>query len=43
MTHDEIRRAFSGPIASVRTPFTRRGDIDFPGLRRIVDFDVLSF
>jgi dihydrodipicolinate synthase/N-acetylneuraminate lyase len=35
---DEIRGALTGPVASVSTPFTRDGDIDFAALRAMVDF-----
>lgn len=35
---DEFRHALSGPIASVSTPFTRDGHIDYDGLRKFVDF-----
>lgn len=34
----EIRAALSGPWPSIRTPFTRQGDIDFDGVRNYVDF-----
>ncbi|MDB6127713.1 MAG: dihydrodipicolinate synthase [Verrucomicrobia bacterium] len=34
----EIRHALSGPIASVSTPFTKDGRIDFQGLGNFVDF-----
>ena len=36
----EVRAAFKGPSPSISTPFTRRGDIDFDGLRNLVDFMV---
>jgi 4-hydroxy-tetrahydrodipicolinate synthase len=35
-----IQQALSGPIASIRTPFSRDGSIDYESLRRIVDFDI---
>src|SRR5665213_1733554 len=35
---DEIRHALSGPIASVSTPFTKDGRIDFRGLGNFIDF-----
>lgn len=35
---DEIRHALSGPIASVSTPFTKDGRIDFRGLENFIDF-----
>jgi dihydrodipicolinate synthase/N-acetylneuraminate lyase len=37
MNREAIRERLRGPIPSVRTPFTREGAIDFPGLRRIVE------
>ncbi len=39
---DEIRHALSGPIASVSTPFTREGRIDFKGLRNFVDYVIAA-
>ncbi|MBN2308363.1 MAG: dihydrodipicolinate synthase family protein [Candidatus Hydrogenedentes bacterium] len=36
-SQEEIRAALTGPVASVRTPFTRDGAIDFAGLRRVID------
>jgi 4-hydroxy-tetrahydrodipicolinate synthase len=37
-----IRRAFQGPCPSVSTPFTRRGEIDFDGLRKLLDFMIAA-
>ncbi len=34
------REALTGPIASVRTPFSRDGGVDFDGLRSVIDFDI---
>ena len=34
----EIRHALSGPVASVNTPFTREGAIDYRSLQNFVDF-----
>jgi 4-hydroxy-tetrahydrodipicolinate synthase len=34
----EVRAALTGPIATVRTPFLRNGDIDHAGLARSVDW-----
>jgi 4-hydroxy-tetrahydrodipicolinate synthase len=34
----ELRDALSGPIPSLRTPFTKSGKIDFAGVRSQVDF-----
>ena len=36
----EVRKALSGPWASVRTPFTRRGEIDYRSLYRMIDFAI---
>jgi 4-hydroxy-tetrahydrodipicolinate synthase len=36
----EIRAALGGPWPSIRTPFTRQGEIDFDALRRHLDFMV---
>lgn len=36
----EIRASLSGPWPSLRTPFTRHGEIDWDGLRRNIDFVV---
>ncbi len=36
--HAEVRAALGGPWPSLRTPFTRDGDIDFEALRRMLDF-----
>ena len=41
-SHDEIREALTGPVPSIRTPFTRHGDVDFDGLRRILDFCIAA-
>lgn len=38
--NSEIQDALAGVVASVRTPFTRNGDIDFAGLRKYIDFIV---
>jgi 4-hydroxy-tetrahydrodipicolinate synthase len=37
---ERIQQGLSGPIASIRTPFRRDGEIDYESLRRIVDFDI---
>ncbi len=34
----ELREALTGPCPSVRTPFDRGGQIDWPGLRRQIDY-----
>ncbi|MDW7656962.1 MAG: dihydrodipicolinate synthase family protein [Bacillota bacterium] len=40
MTHEEVKAALSGPVASVSTPFMQDGSIDWRSLRRMVDFIV---
>lgn len=39
---DEVKARLSGPIATVRTPYDRRGDIDWEGLRACVEFDLAA-
>ncbi len=39
---EEARRAFTGPIASVCTPFREDGAIDYEGLRTFVDFVIAA-
>ena len=34
---EEVREKLTGPIASLTTPFTRDGEIDYPGLRKLID------
>ena len=36
----EIRNSLTGPVASIRTPFLRDGQVDYAGLRRYVDFSI---
>jgi len=33
-----VREALTGPVPSVSTPFSRDGDVDIDGLRRMIDF-----
>ena len=33
----EVREALTGPVASLSTPFTQDGDVDYAGLRKLVD------
>ena len=40
MTHEQIRKALSGPVPSVRMPFNKDGSIDYESLRGMVDFDI---
>ena len=42
MNAEEIQAALKGPIASVRTPFTRAGEIDYAALRRCLDFSLTA-
>ncbi len=37
ISRDEVREALTGPIASLTTPFTQDGKIDYVGLRRLID------
>lgn len=41
-TNAEVRAALTGPIPSIRTPFTRAGDIDERGLRNMIEFDIAA-
>ncbi len=36
-SREEVREKLTGPIASLTTPFTRDGEIDYPGLRKLID------
>jgi 4-hydroxy-tetrahydrodipicolinate synthase len=38
LSRDEIRYNLSGPVATVRTPFMKNGEVDYNGLRRYIDF-----
>jgi 4-hydroxy-tetrahydrodipicolinate synthase len=40
MDRDQIREALTGPITSIRTPFTRESEIDYEGLRSTLDFNI---
>lgn len=40
ITRDAARAALTGPVASLRVPFRRDGDLDIAGLRRAVAFDL---
>jgi 5-dehydro-4-deoxyglucarate dehydratase len=35
---EEVRPCLTGPVASVSTPFSRDGGVDFAGLRSFIDF-----
>ena len=39
-SRDDIRSALVGPVPSIRTPFTRHGEVDYDALRRMIDFDI---
>jgi dihydrodipicolinate synthase/N-acetylneuraminate lyase len=38
----EFRHALSGPIASISTPFTREGGIDYKGIKTIIDYVIAA-
>lgn len=40
ISREEVREALTGPIASVRTPFTKEGEIDYKGLANLIDFPI---
>ena len=40
LNREEVRHALTGPIMSLHTPFHRNGDIDYEGVRRIIDYTV---
>ena len=42
MKLDDAFKYLQGPIPSIRTPFKADGDIDFEGLRRLVDFCIAA-
>lgn len=39
---ERVKQYVSGPIASVSTPFTREGDIDYKALRNVVEFIIAA-
>ena len=42
MNREEIRKALAGPVPSISTPFKKDGEIDYDGLRNMVDFDIAA-
>jgi 4-hydroxy-tetrahydrodipicolinate synthase len=40
ISKEKVRQALSGPIMSLNTPFNSDGSIDYPGVRRIIDFTI---
>jgi len=40
ISRDEVRHALTGPIMSLTTPFLENGDIDFEGVRRILEYTI---
>ena len=40
MTPDDAKKILTGPIPTLRTPFTRDGEVDEESLRRMIDFDI---
>ena len=39
-TREAVRHALTGPIMSLSTPFLADGEIDYEGVRRIIDFTI---
>ena len=39
-SREEVRRALTGAVVSLHTPFRENGDIDYEGVRRIIDYTV---
>ena len=37
ISREEVRAALTGPFPSLKVPFHRDGDIDYGGLRNVVD------
>ena len=42
MDRDEVRAHLTGPISSIRTPFKQDGNVDYDGLRNVIDFDLAA-
>jgi len=40
LIREEVRHALTGPMMSLSTPFLPDGEIDYPGIRRIIDFTI---
>ena len=40
LNREEVRHALTGPVIALHTPFHRNGDIDYEGVRRIIDYTV---
>ena len=40
LNREEVRHALTGPVMSLGTPFHENGDIDYEGVRRIIDYTV---
>jgi len=40
ISQEKVRHALTGPIMSLNTPFTCDGAIDYPAVRRIIDFTI---
>ena len=40
MTPDDAKKILTGPIPTLRTPFTRDGEVDEESLPRMIDFDI---
>jgi len=42
LKYDDVRQALSGPIPTIRTPFTRDGAIDYPSLANMIEFKLAA-
>lgn len=40
ISREEAREALTGPMMSLRTPFLANGEIDYQGIRNIIDFTI---
>ena len=40
LSREEVRQALTGPSMSLGTPFHENGDIDYEGVRRIIDYTI---
>jgi 4-hydroxy-tetrahydrodipicolinate synthase len=40
ISREKVRHALTGPIMSLNTPFNSDGSIDYPSVRRIIDFTI---
>ncbi|MCL2519258.1 MAG: dihydrodipicolinate synthase family protein [Oscillospiraceae bacterium] len=42
MNINKMKQAFTGPVASITTPFTRNGDVDYSALCNMVEFFIAA-